>query len=167
MPTSRNRKLTHKQSEQSKLERYNKSSVKDIAVKIRQIDDIVDVSIKLCGEVIERTKTFVGVDNKYINSLIGGAVKETTELNRRLEDHKRKLNGLVDVKRDVTSSFMRLFSDIVDEMQNIDTGIYRPIFDVQEEINRYADRNNLVDIEEINRYVESLRDLKEGDTNVH
>lgn len=161
MPVSRNRPRAKKQNTNYTQVEYNRRSVRDLAIQIRRIDDVIEYTMRVTRGMIDQTRHLVGVDNPYINGLLKRVVDATVELNARLSDYRKQFKPIQNARdEDITGKVMNLFGQISEEAHNIESNIFQPIYDVQEEINNHADKQDQVCLKVFNQLVEELEEVK-------
>lgn len=160
MPVSRNRPRAKKQNTNHTRVEYNRRSVRDLAIQIRRIDDVIEYTMRVTRGMIDQTRNLVGVDNSYINGLLRRVVNATVELNDRLRHYRELFEPIQQARdEDITGSVMNLFGEITEETHNIESNIFQPIYDVQEEINNHADKQDQVCLKLFNQLIEELEEV--------
>lgn len=113
---------------------------------IEQIRALLDTSRKYVGQV----------DGRYVSSLLQGAATAAGELGKRLDKYANVIHSMQQGVGDFSGVGLTLLADFSDEQLIIDTNIYKPLHDVQCEINKYASEDDRVDLNELEDFIASF-----------
>lgn len=160
MPVSRNRPRAKKQNSNHTLIDYNRRTIRDLSMQIRRLDDVIEYTLRVTRGMIDQTRSLVGVDNQYINGLLKRVITAATELNGRLNGYRTMFEDIRKNREgDITGKAMNLYGHMSEETHNIDSNIFQPVYDVQEEINNHADEQDRICLNMINQYVDELKSV--------
>lgn len=117
-----------------------------------------EIETRALDELVKLAKTSrkyeQSIDRKYVKSLLGGAMESVQLLGSRLDRYCATIDNIKCSQGDVTETAFELLADFSDDQLTIDAGIYKPMYDVITEINRFAESQDCIDLEELAKHIE-------------
>lgn len=147
----------HRTSAEVRREYTNHGSLKELLALQQKARDVEVRAADQVGSMLAKTRKYVGqIDGRYVSSLLTGAAAAVGALGTRLNGYAELIDAMHKNGGDISGAAMGLLADFSDEQLTIDTNIYKPLYDVQCEINKYASEDDRINLMELEDFIHSF-----------